>query len=165
MGPGFESPPRLQITKLNKKVGKKCITVAVIGVIKFREKYLMTKRYEPNTPYDGRWQFPGGGVEFGEDPEKAVEREVKEETGIVIKNCDQIPIIFSKTRNQGRWHGIFIPFLCRLNTAPKKIMLNEEATEYKWFTAQEILDTPDDKIFAGTKEIILKLRDIKLWFD
>jgi 8-oxo-dGTP diphosphatase len=33
----------------------------------------------------GRWTLPGGGLDFGEHPERAVVREVMEETGLEIK--------------------------------------------------------------------------------
>ena len=36
-------------------------------------------------PHAGRWSLPGGRVEAGESPEQAVEREVREETGLVVR--------------------------------------------------------------------------------
>ena len=36
--------------------------------------------------HSGKWTLPGGGIEFGEDPEMAMIREVKEETGLDVKS-------------------------------------------------------------------------------
>ncbi len=36
-------------------------------------------------PHRGRWSLPGGRVEAGESPAQAVEREVLEETGLVVR--------------------------------------------------------------------------------
>ena len=35
-------------------------------------------------PYDGKLDLPGGTIEFGETPETALKRELKEETGLDI---------------------------------------------------------------------------------
>jgi putative (di)nucleoside polyphosphate hydrolase len=42
------------------------------------------------TENPGAWQLPQGGLEAGEDPEKAVLREVKEETGLTEENMTQV---------------------------------------------------------------------------
>ena len=36
-------------------------------------------------PHRGRWSLPGGRVEAGESPAQAVEREVREETGLAVR--------------------------------------------------------------------------------
>ena len=44
---------------------------------------LLVRRSQP--PQAGRWSLPGGRVEWGETLERAVEREVLEETGLAVR--------------------------------------------------------------------------------
>lgn len=43
---------------------------------------LMIKRGPKPVEWEGMWAFPGGFVDYDEDPEDAVLRELKEETGV-----------------------------------------------------------------------------------
>lgn len=40
--------------------------------------------------YKGGWCIPGGYVDYGQTWEEAVRKEIKEETGIIIPECDEI---------------------------------------------------------------------------
>lgn len=60
-----------------------------IGVIVRKEgKVLLGKR--KNSHGAGSWAFPGGHLEYGESWEECARREVKEETGIAIKNMGKV---------------------------------------------------------------------------
>jgi 8-oxo-dGTP diphosphatase len=55
----------------------------VTAIIEFSpNKILLVKR--DTVPFRGYWALPGGRVEPGETVERAVEREVKEETGLDV---------------------------------------------------------------------------------
>jgi 8-oxo-dGTP diphosphatase len=43
-----------------------------------------------HAPHAGSWSLPGGRVERGETPEQAVEREVREETGLEVRAGDPV---------------------------------------------------------------------------
>lgn len=56
-----------------------------VGAFVFRQgKFLVLKRQGSHG--EGSWSLPGGHLEFGESPEETSAREVKEETGMNIKN-------------------------------------------------------------------------------
>ena len=65
----------------DKKNSLKSMSV-VEAIIKNDEgKVLLLKRSKSNKFYVGKWQLPGGKVDFGEDIQKAIKREIYEETG------------------------------------------------------------------------------------
>lgn len=59
--------------------------IAAHGFIKYKNKYLVTRRSLTDDYKPGEWDLPGGTIEFGEDPVEALKREAKEETNIKIK--------------------------------------------------------------------------------
>lgn len=60
-----------------------------VGAVVFNDnRVLLVKRGNP--PARGVWAIPGGCVELGETLQKAAEREILEETGIVIKAGEPI---------------------------------------------------------------------------
>lgn len=49
-------------------------------------------------PYRGKWDLPGGRIEFGESPRETLERELMEETGLKVEGAtllDVVPTRFS----------------------------------------------------------------------
>lgn len=116
------------------------IQPAVIAVIRNdKGQYLMTKRIdlEPKSKrFHNCWQFPGGGIEFGETPEEALQREMREEIGISVYVLKLFPEVYTVVR--ARWQGVFLIYLCRLSDENATIILNEEASEYGWFSNLEI---------------------------
>lgn len=132
---------------------KNTITPFVVAVIKKGNKYLLTKRYdldqEDPREFQGMWQLPGGGVNFGERVEEAVRREVKEEVGLDVEVLSIVPYIINSIRK--RWHGIGTVLYCRLNDVRQTIKLNEEADKYEWFSSAEIQKLD---VLPGVKEAI-----------
>ncbi|HVV68116.1 MAG TPA: 8-oxo-dGTP diphosphatase MutT [Gammaproteobacteria bacterium] len=62
------------------------IPVAVGIVLNSESKVLVSLRPQ-NKDQGGLWEFPGGKIERGENPEQALKRELLEEVGIVVQRA------------------------------------------------------------------------------
>ena len=63
------------------------VQVAVGVLVRADGAFLLTSRPKGKA-YAGYWEFPGGKLEVGETIEEALRRELKEEIGIAIQNCE-----------------------------------------------------------------------------
>ncbi|MEM2121950.1 MAG: NUDIX hydrolase [Candidatus Woesearchaeota archaeon] len=123
----------------------KRISLVVIGVIKKNNKFLLTKRRSSKTKWN-KWQFPGGTIEFGETLKEALLREIKEEINCKVQIITKKPLTLELILPRDNFHGIFFVFLCQLKNQNCSIKINSEASDYGWFSLNEIkkLDTLEE---------------------
>jgi 8-oxo-dGTP pyrophosphatase MutT (NUDIX family) len=57
-------------------------------------------RYLLSLEDNGKWELLGGGLDHGEDPRQCLEREIKEETGLVITSISENPIHFITAKRE-----------------------------------------------------------------
>ena len=58
--------------------------IAAYGLVVSDDRVLLCRVSKQVPRWQGHWTLPGGGIEFGEDPESAMVREVEEETGLRV---------------------------------------------------------------------------------
>jgi ADP-ribose pyrophosphatase len=120
-----------------------------IGAVVIHEgRVLLVKRANP--PKQGLWCIPGGKVEFGESLQQAAEREIKEETGVVIKA--KAPVYVFDLIEDGKLHYVIVDLLAEYVSGIPKA--DDDADDAKWFSLQEI-DQPD--IDSETQHLLKKL--------
>ncbi|MGQ8364788.1 8-oxo-dGTP diphosphatase MutT [Glaciecola sp. 1036] len=66
----------------------KQVRVAV-GVVKKGDEYFICRRNAQQHQGD-KWEFPGGKIESHESPEQALSRELNEEIGIQVNQCEPL---------------------------------------------------------------------------
>lgn len=120
----------------------KQITI-VVGVIRNEKgEILLARRHQPDLKSaHGKWEFPGGGIEFRETPEEALVREVREEIGLNVEIVRLIPKIFSEIQQQSSgevWQIIICSYECKILSGQLKAGLEEEISELKYFAPSEI---------------------------
>ena len=64
----------------------KIVMVAAMALVDTDGRVLLAQR-PPGKSMAGMWEFPGGKIESGETPEACIQREMKEELGVVL--CDR----------------------------------------------------------------------------
>jgi 8-oxo-dGTP diphosphatase len=120
---------------------KKGIDYVGVGVgavvINRKGKYFLTKRGKRARNEVGKWEFPGGGLEYGDTLKDTVIREIKEEFGFEIEPYEQLPACDHRIPNE-KQHWIAIAFLSRIKRGKPKILEPEKCDEIGWFTLDEI---------------------------
>jgi len=114
------------------KAGKDHIGVGVGGILLRDGRILLLKRNsEPNK---GKWEKPGGRVDFGETLEAAVVREMKEETGV---DCKVVRLLAATSEISPGSHWVSISFLLEGKGEPKLLEPGKHG-EMKWFALDGI---------------------------
>lgn len=78
----------------------------------------------------GEWCLPGGKLEWGESFEEGAIREVKEETGITIKNPKVISVHNCKNQHA---HFMTVGLIARDFTGEASVMEPDEIVAWQWF--------------------------------
>lgn len=84
-----------------------------------------------------RWEFPGGSVEFNEQLEDALIREVGEEYGFLI-DVEELLDVVNHIIPQEKQHWVSPTFLCRYKSGSPRIMEPDKCEEIGWFPLNRI---------------------------
>ena len=88
-----------------------------------------------NEPYKGCWAFPGGFLNMDENAEQGALRELKEETGLDLKDIKQVGA-YSDVDRDPRDRVITIAFYAI--TKVSEVAGDDDAAKAQWFSLNEI---------------------------
>lgn len=122
-------------------------------------KLLITERPHGKS-LAGLWEFPGGKIEVGETPEKALARELHEELDIIVNPNDCKPVTFASYRYE-TFH-LVMPLFIVLQW--DGIISSKENQRFTWIHYHDIIHYPtpgaDIKLFHMLYDFVQKE---KLW--
>ncbi|MCS6835464.1 MAG: NUDIX domain-containing protein [Anaerolineae bacterium] len=105
--------------------------VAVLAFIVHEERLLLVRRALP--PHQGQWAMPAGFMDYDEDPQQAVVREVLEETGLHVQ-VERLLEIFPR-RDDGQ-ADLVIAYACAwLDGRPQAA---DDADALGWFARADL---------------------------
>ncbi len=120
------------------------ISVKALVLSESRDKFLIIKED------DGRWDLPGGGLDWGVTPHEDLSREISEEMGVTVTWIAEHPSYFLTCQNSKNefWMAnvLYETKLESLDFIPSK-----ECTEVRFVNGEEIKELelfPNLKLFA-----------------
>jgi 8-oxo-dGTP diphosphatase len=125
-----------------------------VGAVVLREgRVLLVRRGA--APAQGLWAIPGGGLRLGETLQQGAEREILEETGIVVRAGAPVFTCDSFDRDgEGRFRFHYVIVDMAADYVSGEVKAADDALEARWVSPAEIQSIP------ATKTTLKLLRQI-----
>lgn len=108
---------------------------------------LILKRADGDEVGNGTWETVGGKIEFGEDLEPALIREIKEEAGIDVTVQK---LLFATTfKTNPTRQVVILTYLCK--TSQDNVVLSDEHSDYLWASKLQLKDYLPPSILSDSK--------------
>lgn len=98
-------------------------------------KFLLVQRCTKDSVGANTWENAGGNIENGEDPEEAMKREIREETGITDIIIERVAYV---TLVNGKKPYLIIAYLCEALT--ETVVLSDEHQAYVWADKKKCIE-------------------------
>ena len=122
-----------------------------VGAAVFKEnKVLLVLRGKP--PAESQWAIPGGCVELGETLQEAAQREILEETGIVIKAGKPVytfDVVIRDENGRIQFHYVIIDLAADYISG--EIRAGDDAVDVRWISSE---DMQYQNVSAATRKFL-----------
>jgi 8-oxo-dGTP diphosphatase len=124
------------------QIGKDVIGVGA-GALIFNEagKFLMMKRGPAAKNEVGKWEIPGGAIEFGETFAEGIKREIKEEIGVEVEVLELLDLCDHILPDEHQ-HWVSPTYICQIVKGTPRIMEPEKCDDLGWFSIEEAEKLP-----------------------
>lgn len=126
-------------------------------MVNSRGEMFLSKRGINSQNEAGKWEFPGGALEYGEGFEVCIKREMREEFGVEVEVIEQLEP-FNHLIPEEHQHWVALCFVGKVISGEPRILEPEKSQEIGWFTLSH-LETMDLTLTAEKR-----LKQIKVKF-
>jgi 8-oxo-dGTP diphosphatase len=132
--------------------------VAAYNVCVDADNRLLLCRPSAITEAPGSWTLPGGGIQFGEHPEVAAIRELKEETGFIGRITELLAVdSMHRPARAGEhaadYHSIRVIYRTTIESGSLAHETDESTDQAAWCTREELSKMP----LVSTSELGVRL--------
>ena len=127
----------LALPRPERPSGLPIVLVAAASLVDKQGRVLLAQRPEGKS-MAGLWEFPGGKVDDGENPEYALMRELEEELGIETRECCFSTLGFASPAYDD-FHLLMPLFVCRVWRGEIVAM---EGQKFDWVHPKDMYDYP-----------------------
>lgn len=103
-------------------------------------RLLLLRRAPDKENNADKWEVPGGKVDEGQDLVRAQEREVMEETGLLVQAIVPLVFVDSYLIGAGRYKGLpYVALFSITKLLGGNLTISDEHTDFTWVSYEEML--------------------------
>jgi len=106
--------------------------IAVRAIIHKDGKTLLLRRASGRETILGRYELPGGKLEYGEQPEDALGRYLRDDAGLTVRTTQLFDVLSYIDHDNRDMQYVIILYLVSLDHDDVKIILNQNYDHYLW---------------------------------
>lgn len=111
---------------------------AVRAIIRKDEKTLLLRRANGRPTILGKFELPGGKLDYGEQPEDALARHMKDEAGLIIQTAQLFDVLTYIDHDDRDTQYVFILYLVSLGVGGSTVTLSQNYDKYIWKKMSDI---------------------------
>lgn len=129
--------------------------IAVRAIVSDRQKTLLIRRSSGRPSILGRYELPGGKLEYGEQPEDALQRHLQTEAGVTIRAAQLYDVLTYVDHDDRDMQYVFILYLVTVENSTTKLKLSQNYDHYLWKSMSSIQQetlTESTKLLLGISQ-------------
>lgn len=106
--------------------------IAVRAIFSDKQKTLLVRRSSGRPTILGRYELPGGKLEYGEQPEDALQRHLGTETGLTVRAAQLFDVVTYIDHDDRDIQYVFILYLVSVENNSTRLKLSQNYDHYLW---------------------------------
>lgn len=130
--------------------------IAVRAIMRKDDKTLLLRRANGRESILGKYELPGGKLDYGEQPEDALGRYLHDDVGLTIRTAQLFDVLSYIDHDNRDVQYVFILYLVSLKDSDEKITLNQNYDHYLWEKMSNIQQdnlTESAKLLLGISQV------------